>query len=207
MHPGLKANLPFRRLDPPRSPTLHHLSTQKPHFLHQPLLRRVRLHEVSLRIPHRPDDRRHSVAKLRTVLKKRQKRFVTQFRRRHSRASPFRRIPTIARTRLNRTRAPEQEADVLSRSSVLPRSPRQRQRPASSRPNSIVIIVSAAKIARHRPPRRHARAVRDPQIPIARARPSRAPSCPRFPPREAFERRPQTAHDRPPRGRRPKPFT
>src|SRR5271166_4822075 len=104
MHPGLKANLPFRRLDPPRSPTLHHLSTQKPHFRHQPLLRRVRLHEVSLRIPHRPDDRRHSVAKLRTVLKKRQKRFVTQFRRRHSRASPFRRIPTIARTRLNRTR-------------------------------------------------------------------------------------------------------
>src|SRR5208283_2707628 len=104
MHPGLKANLPFRRLDPPRSPTLHHLSTQKPHFLHQPLLRRVRLHEVSLRIPHRPDDRRHSVAKLRTALKKRQKRFVTQFRRRHSRASLFRRILTIARTTLNRTR-------------------------------------------------------------------------------------------------------
>src|SRR5208283_3330279 len=103
MHPGLKANLPFRRLDPPRSPTLHHLSTQKPHFLHQPLLRRVRLHEVSLRIPHRPDDRRHSVAKLRTALKKRQKRFVTQFRRRHSRASLFRRILTIARTTLNRT--------------------------------------------------------------------------------------------------------
>src|SRR5208283_3176723 len=105
MHPGLKANLPFRRLDPPRSPTLHHLSTQKPHFLHQPLLRRVRLHEVSLRIPHRPDDRRHSVAKLRTALKKRQKRFVTQFRRRHSRASLFRRILTIARTTLNRTLA------------------------------------------------------------------------------------------------------
>src|SRR5208283_4556412 len=88
-----------------RSPTLHHLSTQKPHFLHQPLLRRVRLHEVSLRIPHRPDDRRHSVAKLRTALKKRQKRFVTQFRRRHSRASLFRRILTIARTTLNRTLA------------------------------------------------------------------------------------------------------
>src|SRR5208283_2433475 len=108
MHPGLKANLPFRRLDPPRSPTLHHLSTQKPHFLHQPLLRRVRLHEVSLRIPHRPDDRRHSVAKLRTALKKRQKRFVTQFRRRHSRASLLRRILTIARTTLNRTPRPPQ---------------------------------------------------------------------------------------------------
>src|SRR5208283_5685268 len=60
---------------------------------------------VSLRIPHRPDDRRHSVAKLRTALKKRQKRFVTQFRRRHSRASLFRRILTIARTTLNRTLA------------------------------------------------------------------------------------------------------
>src|SRR5208283_1163114 len=115
MHPGLKANLPFRRLDPPRSPTLHHLSTQKPHFLHQPLLRRVRLHEVSLRIPHRPDDRRHSVAKLRTALKKRQKRFVTQFRRRHSRASLFRRILTIARTTLNRTPLSGALARVLDR--------------------------------------------------------------------------------------------
>src|SRR5271166_1064389 len=93
-----------------------------------------------------------------------------------------------------------------TRSRSLPTARRSR-RPTSSRPNSIVIIVSAAKIARHRPPRRHARAVRDPQIPIARARPSRAPSCPRFPPWEGFERRPQTAHDRPPRGRRPKPFT
>ena len=49
-----------------------------------------------------------------------------------------------------------------SRSSVLTRPPRPPQGRASSRPNSLVIIVSAAKIARHRPPRRHTRSVRDP---------------------------------------------
>ena len=74
-------------------------------------------------------------------------------------------------------------------------------------PNSLVIIVSAAKIARHRPPRRHTRAVRDPKISIGRARPNSAPTSPRFPPWEAFERRPHNSHDRPTRGRRPKPFT
>ena len=84
--------------------------------------------------------------------------------------------------------------------SVLPRPPRPRQGRTSSRPNSLVIIVSAAKIARHRPPQRHTRAVRDPKISIGRARPNGCPSCPRFPPWEAFERRPRTTHDRPAQG-------
>ena len=76
MHAGLKANFLFRRRDPIMGPALHRLSTQKPHFLDQPLLHRVRLHEVSLRILYRPDDRRHSLAKLRMVSKKGQKGFV-----------------------------------------------------------------------------------------------------------------------------------
>jgi hypothetical protein len=102
MHAGLKANLLFRRRDPFMGPALHRLSTQKPHFLDEPLLGRVRLHEGSLRIPDSPDNRRHSIAKLRMASKKRQKGFVAQFRRRHSRAL-LRRITIIARTTLNRT--------------------------------------------------------------------------------------------------------
>src|SRR5208282_3150821 len=45
------------------------------------------------------------------------------------------------------------------------------------------------------------------KISIGRARPNGVPSYPRFPPWEAFERRPQNPYDRPAKGRRPKPFT
>ena len=76
MHAGLKANFLFRRRDPIIGPALHCFLTQKSHFLDQPLLNRVSLHEVSLRILHRPYDRRHSLAKLWVTSKKRQKRFV-----------------------------------------------------------------------------------------------------------------------------------
>ena len=89
MHAGLKANLLFRRRDPLVGPALHRFSTQKPHFLYKPLLGRVRFHEVSLRISYRPDNRRHSLAKLRMASKKRQKGFVAQFHRRHGRAPYF----------------------------------------------------------------------------------------------------------------------
>ena len=50
-------------------------------------------------------------------------------------------------------------------------------------------------------------AVRDPQIPIDRARPKQRPFCPRFPPWEAFGRRPIRERSRAISGRRPKPFT
>jgi hypothetical protein len=70
MHAGLKANLLFRRRNPPAGPALHSLSTQKPHFLDEPLLRRVSLHEVSLSVPYRRDDRRHTLAQIRMALKK-----------------------------------------------------------------------------------------------------------------------------------------
>jgi hypothetical protein len=58
-------------------------------FSDQPTLGRVRLHEVSLRISYSPENRSHSVAKLQMSSKKRQKGFVTQFRRRHSRPPAF----------------------------------------------------------------------------------------------------------------------
>ena len=67
--------------------------------------------------------------------------------------------------------------------------------------------VQTDKVTRLRLSQRYLRSDRDLQIPIARARPDTASSCPRFPPWEAFERRP---HGRTPcrvGGRRPKPFT
>jgi hypothetical protein len=103
MHPGLTANLPFRRLDPLLGPTLHRLTTEKPHFLDQSLLGSVSLLEISLRVPHRAGDRLYPLPKLRMASKKRQKRFVTQFRRRHGGLPSLAESPTIARTTLNRT--------------------------------------------------------------------------------------------------------
>src|SRR5271168_4752230 len=105
MHPGLKPNFTFRSLNPTFRPTLQRLPTQKPHFLYETRLRRVRLLKVALRVLHRADDRRHSVAKAGMGFKKRPKRFFTQFRRRHRRNSFFRRTHTISRTTSNRTPA------------------------------------------------------------------------------------------------------
>ena len=67
--------------------------------------------------------------------------------------------------------------------------------------------VPADKTARHWPPRQPPRSLRDPQIPIGRAPPHSA-----LPPRGFLLGRlsnagPATTHDRPARGRRPKPFT
>ncbi len=45
------------------------------------------------------------------------------------------------------------------------------------------------------------------QIPIGPAQPNRPPSSPRFPPYEAFERRPPVEPRAPEKGRRPKPFS
>src|SRR5206468_6098485 len=70
MHADLKANFLFGSRDPLMGPALHRLSTQKPHFLYEPLLRRVRRHEGSLRIPDCPDNRRHAIAQLRMAAKK-----------------------------------------------------------------------------------------------------------------------------------------
>ena len=71
MHPGLKANLPFCRHDPLTGPAPHRLSTQQPHLLDEALLGSVSLLEVALRVSNRAGNRRHSLAKRRMELKKR----------------------------------------------------------------------------------------------------------------------------------------
>jgi len=90
MHPGLAANVPLRGLDPLVRPTLQRLLAQKPHLLDETLFSRVRLREVSVQVPHRACDRRHSVTKTRMGLEKGQKRFVAEFHSRHAS------IPSIA---------------------------------------------------------------------------------------------------------------
>ena len=88
------------------------------------------------------------------------------------------------------SRAPEHESADLATSPVLLPPPRRRQTRASPRSSTSAVVDFDAKTARHRPPPRQMRAVREPQIPIGRAPPHSALFCPRFPPWEAFERRP-----------------
>ena len=103
-------------------------------------------------------------------------------------------------------RAPEQESVALTRPAHSLPVPRPRQARASSRPNKLAIVVPAANHGRRRPPPRHTRAVRDPQIPIARAWPTSA-----LPPRVSpfGGLRTPAPHPAPPsrNGPRPKPFT
>jgi hypothetical protein len=106
VHPGSAANFPLRRRDPLVRPILQRLAAQKPHLLDEPLFGRVRLPEVSVQVPHRAHHRRQSVAKTRMGLKKRQKRFVAEFHRRHKSNSLDCRIAKLLPTRLNRTPPP-----------------------------------------------------------------------------------------------------
>jgi hypothetical protein len=69
---------------------------------------------------------------------------------------------------------------------------RLRQTLARSRASTLVVYVPTDKAARLRLPQPNLQSVRDRQIPIGCAQPDRAPSSPRFPPYEAFERRPRT---------------
>ncbi len=103
MQAGLAANVPLRRLDPLVRPALQRLAAQKPHLFDKPLFGRVRLSEVSVQVPHRPNDRGQSVAKTWMSFKKRQKRFVAEFHRRHGSNSFDCRFGTLPHTMLNRT--------------------------------------------------------------------------------------------------------
>ena len=94
------------------------------------------------------------------------------------------------RRSLSPPRAPEQEGDVLTRSPVLLQAPRPRPPLTCSPSKTLVVFAPTDKTGRLRPPQPRVRSVRDLQIPIARPQPNRAPSSPRFPPYEAFERRP-----------------
>ena len=76
------------------------------------------------------------------------------------------------------------------RPQTLSRRRGSRQALVCSRSNTLVAYVPIDKNGCLRPPQPHPRSVRDLQIPIARPQPNRASSSPRFPPYEAFERRP-----------------
>ena len=69
MHMRLLANFPFRRLDLLVGPRLHRLPPKKPRLLEKPLLGRVGLLEISVRILYRPDYRRESIAQMRMRMK------------------------------------------------------------------------------------------------------------------------------------------
>jgi hypothetical protein len=67
---------------------------------------------------------------------------------------------------------------------------------ASSPPKKRVVFAPDDNTGRLPPPPPHGRSVRDPKIPIAPAQPNRASSSPRFPPYEAFGRRPRAQSQR-----------
>jgi hypothetical protein len=79
------------------------------------------------------------------------------------------------------------EADVLTRSPLLLRPPCPRQARPHWRSNTPAVVSPAPRLLRHQPPGPSAIL----KISIDRARPNSVPSCPRFPPWEAFERRPR----------------
>ena len=58
MHLSLSTNFSFRRFDLVLGPSLHRLPPQQPHLLHDPLLDRIGLLEVSLAVLYRPNYRR-----------------------------------------------------------------------------------------------------------------------------------------------------
>ena len=86
---------------------------------------------------------------------------------------------------------PEHERDVLATSAASLQPPRPHPPLASSPPKKRVVSSPDDDTGRLPPPPPHGRSVRDPKIPIAPAQPNRASSFPRFPPYEAFGRRPR----------------
>ena len=83
MHLRLSTNFSFRRFDLVLGPSLHRLPPQQPHLLHDPLLDRIGLLEVSLAVLYRPNYRRESISKTRVRLETGQNRLVAKFRGRH----------------------------------------------------------------------------------------------------------------------------
>ena len=83
MHLSLSTNFSFRRFDLVLGPSLHRLPPQQPHLLHDPLLDRIGLLEVSLAVLYRPNYRRESIAKTRVRLETGQNRLVAECSGRH----------------------------------------------------------------------------------------------------------------------------
>jgi hypothetical protein len=79
----LLTNFSLRHFDLPLRPPLQRLTPQKPHLLEDPLLGRVGLLEISLRILYRAHYRCESISKIRVLFEKHQKLLVAELRRRH----------------------------------------------------------------------------------------------------------------------------
>src|SRR5580704_12255816 len=88
-------------------------------------------------------------------------------------------------------RAPEQECDVLTTSADSLQPLRPHPPLASSPPKKRIVFAPDDNTGCPPPPPPHGRSVRDPKIPIGPAQPNRASSFQRFPPYEAFGRRPR----------------
>ena len=88
-------------------------------------------------------------------------------------------------------RAPEQERDVLTTPAASLQPLRPHPPLASSPPKKRVVFAPDDNTGCPPPPPPHGRSVREPKMPIGPAKPSRASSFPRFPPYEAFGRRPR----------------
>jgi hypothetical protein len=93
-------------------------------------------------------------------------------------------------------RAPEQERDVLTTSADSLQPLRPHPPLASSPPKKRVVFAPHDNTGCPPPLPPHRRSVRDPKIPIGPAQPNRASSFPRFPPYEAFGRRPRAQSQR-----------
>ena len=70
--------------------------------------------------------------------------------------------------------APEHEGDVLTKSALFLQAPLPHPQLASPPSKNLVVFVPAQNNAPHRPLKPHERSVRDPKIPIGRARPNSA---------------------------------
>ena len=104
--------------------------------------------------------------------------------------------------RLASSRAPEQEGDVHPTSADFLQAPRPHPPPSSSPSKKHVVFIPADNTSRLRPRPPHRRSIRDLQIPIACAQPSRRPILP-----AVSSRRPRVKPRAPAKGRRPKPFS
>jgi hypothetical protein len=103
------------------------------------------------------------------------------------------------------SRAPDQDGNVLTSLARASSRLYSRSGLASARSNKLAIVLPIDAIFSPPLQDRPRRSVRDPQIPIGRA--LQSPSSPRFPPWEAFGRRPRRLASTVAKGRRPKPFT
>jgi hypothetical protein len=103
------------------------------------------------------------------------------------------------------SRAPDQDGNVITSLGRASSRIYSRSGLASARSNELAIVLPFAAIFAPPLQDRPRRSVRDPQIPIGRA--LQSPSTPRFPPWEAFGRRPRRLASTVAKGWRPKPFT